>query len=139
MKKKLLAALLLVPLLLALCACGGRPLPEGMEEGALLDAGREVVTQLNGGDWQGVYDKLRADGRETTSPEAIQAYMEDILDKAGAYVSETGSLATGQTLKATGEKYGTAVLTGRHEKANVLYRIAFSADMELMGLEVKAK
>ena len=141
MKKKILAALLLAALLLVLCACGGKgnPLPEGMDETALLDAGRAVVTQLNSGDWQGIYDKLRADGRETTTPEDIQAVVEPILDKAGTLQRETDALATGQTLESTGEEYGTAVFYYKHEKKSVSYRIAFSTDMELMGLEVKGR
>ena len=141
MKKRTFAALTAAALLLVLCACGGKgnPLPEGMDETALLDAGRAVVTQLNDRDWQGVYQSLRPDGRETTTPEAIQAVVEPILDKAGALQRETDAMATGQTLESTGEEYGTAVFYYKHEKKSVSYRIAFSAEMELMGLEVQGR
>lgn len=139
MRKRLwlLLAVLAGFALLAGCKVSGNPLPAGMEEETVLEQGREVVSLLNGGNWQEVYDRLRSDARETSSPGAIQSYMAERLDKAGAYVSETEAMATGQTLKGTGEEYGTAVFYCKHEKKSILYRIAYSADMELMGVEAK--
>ncbi len=139
MKKRLwlLLAVLAGFTLLVGCKVSGNPLPTGMEEETVLEQGREVVSLLNGGNWQEVYDRLRSDARETSSPGAIQSYMEERLDKAGAYVSETEAMATGQTLKDTGEEYGTAVFYCKHEKKSVIYRIAYSTDMELMGVQVK--
>lgn len=121
--------------LLLLTACSGAPLPEGMEEDAVLERGREIVSLLNDGAWQEVYDALRADGQETTSPADIQSYMEAVLSEAGACQQETGQLATGQKLPDTGEEYATAVFYVRHEKDEVLYRIAFSTDLELIGFQ----
>ena len=139
MKKRLwlLLAVLAGFTLLVGCKVSGNPLPTGMEEETVLEQGREGVSLLNGGNWQEVYDRLRSDARETSSPGAIQSYMEERLDKAGAYVSETEAMATGQTLKDTGEEYGTAVFYCKHEKKSVIYRIAYSTDMELMGVQVK--
>ena len=141
MRRKLiwLALPLLLLALLPGCKVSGHPLPEGMEEDAVLDVGREIVALLNGGDWQEVYDLLRSDARETSSPEGIQSYMEERLEKAKAYVKETDAMATGQKLKDTGEEYGTAVLYCKHEKKSVMYRIAYSAGMELMGIEVTVR
>lgn len=141
MKKRfvLLAAALGVLLLLSGCKVSGNPLPEGMEEETVLSEGREVAALLNSEGWQEVYDLLRDDAKETSSPEAIQSYMEERLDKAGAYKSEDEAMATGQKLKDTGEEYGTAVLYCKHEKKSVIYRIAYSTDMELMGIEIKVR
>ena len=140
MRKRALLLALALALLLALSGCRveGNPLPQGMEEETVLEQGREVVELLNGGEYQAVYDRLRDDAREVTSPESIQTYMEERLDKAGDYVEETDAMATGQTLD-TGEEYGTAVFYCEHEKKNVMYRVAFSTDMELMGIEVTVR
>ena len=141
MRKKfvLLRAALAALFLLAGCKVSGNPLPEGMEEETVLEQGREVVAMLNGGEWQEVYSLLRADAQETSSPESIQSYMEERLDKAGAYKLETEAMATGQKIKDTGEEYGTAVFYCKHEKKNLMYRVAYSTDMELMGIQVTVR
>ena len=140
--RKRIAALLAAALVLSLlggCKVKGSPLPGGMEEAALLDAGREIVTLLNASDWQEVYGRLRPASQALTSPEAFQTYMVQRLDKAGSYVQETDALATGQTIQDTGEEYGTAVLYCKHEKKTLVYRIAFSTEMELIDFDVSVR
>lgn len=141
MKKKFTLLLILAATLLLLSGCkvSGNPLPQGMEEDTVLSEGREVVALLNSEGWQEVYDLLRDDAKETSSPEAIRDYMTERLDKAGAYKKEDEAMATGQTLKSTGEEYGTAVFYCKHEKKSLMYRIAYSTDMELMGIEIKVR
>lgn len=141
MKKRLflLFAIAAGLVLLAGCKVSGRPLPQGLEEETVLERGREVVAMLNGGEWQEVYSLLRADAQETSGPESIQSYMEERLDKAGAYKLETEAMATGQKIKDTGEEYGTAVFYCKHEKKNLMYRVAYSTDMELMGIQVTVR
>ena len=139
MKKCLILLAAAAVLLLSGCKVSGNPLPQGMEEDTVLEQGREIVAMLNGGEWQEVYSLLRADAQETSSPEAIQSYMEERLDKAGAYKLETEAMATGQKIKDTGEEYGTAVFYCKHEKKNLMYRVAYSADMELMGIQVTVR
>ena len=135
----LLLAVLSMLILLAGCKVSGRPLPEGMEEDTVLEQGREVVALLNQEDWQGVYDLLRADAQEGASLTDFEVAMMKNLEKAGVYVKESEAMTTGQKLKATGEEYGTAVFYCKHEKKNVLYRIAYSVEMELMGVEVEVQ
>ena len=133
--KRVMGMTLALILVFVLAGCSGKPLPEGMDEETLLDAGREIVTLLNQGEYQEVYDRMRADGQAESTVENIQDAMEDLLDEVGAYKKETDSLATGQTLDS-GEEYGTAVLYCKHEKKNAVYRVAFSTQMELMGFTV---
>ena len=96
--KRVMAAALALLLAVSLTGCGGKPLPEGMDEETLLDAGREIVTLLNQGDYQGVYDRMRADGREASTVDDVREAMESLLDEVGPYVKENDTLATGQTL-----------------------------------------
>ena len=117
MKKKLWAlAAALLACLVVLCACKGNPLPQGMEEDKVLQQGRSVMELLNQGDWQAVYDQLRSDAKETTSPENIESYMNSAVEKAG-----------------------TAVFYCKHSEKDVVYRIAFDTDMVLIGLEIQTK
>lgn len=133
--KRLTAGMLAVVLVALLAGCSGKALPEGMDEEALLDAGREIVTLLNEGDYQAVYDRMRADGQETSTVDDIQEAMENLLDDVGPYVKENDTLVTGQKLDS-GEEYGTAVFYCKHEKKKAVYRVAFSTEMELMGFTV---
>ena len=141
MRKKfaLLLAALAALFLLSGCKVSGNPLPEGMEGDTVLEQGREIVALLNGGDWQEVYSRLRADAQETATPETIQSYMEERLEKAGAFKEEDEAFATGQKIKETGEEYGTAVLYCKHEKKSIMYRVAYSTDMELMGIQITVR
>jgi len=126
-------------LLLSGCKVSGHPLPAGMAEDDVLEQGREIVALLNEENWQEVYDQLRSDAKEGASLDKFKDAVIKNLDKAGAYVEEEDTLATGQTIKSTGEEYGTAVFYCKHEKKSVMYRIAFSTEMELMGIEVKVQ
>ena len=79
-----LTALLAVLVMLLLAACQGKPLPGGMEETALLDAGQEALLLLAGGDYEGVFGLLREDVAEALTAEDIRglaayirAFMED--------------------------------------------------------------
>ena len=139
MKKKLWAlAAALLACLVVLCACKGNPLPQGMEEDKVLQQGRSVMELLNQGDWQAVYDQLRSDAKESTSPENIESYMNSAVEKAGTFEKEEDSMATGQKLDS-GEEYATAVFYCKHSEKDVVYRIAFDTDMVLMGLEIQTK
>lgn len=143
MKRKLAGLLALTAVMaLLLTGCGtpdGNPLPEGMEEEVVLEEGRQVVALLNGEGYDQVYDLLRSDAQDTTSAQAIQDYMEALFNKVGAFERETQAMVTGQKIKDTGEEYATAVFFAKHSKKDVMYRIAFSADMELMGIEATKK
>ena len=137
MRRKLFwpAAVLLGLFLLA--GCKGKPLPDGMEEDAVLSAGREVVELLVAGDCQSVYDRLRPDVRDSTTVEAISQLLTETLDGAGDYREEGNTLVTGIT---DGEEpQGIAVIYCKYSKKNIRFRIAFDPDMELIGLSMAKK
>ena len=139
MKKRILTLLCILCTALALCSCTvtGNPIPEGMDEAAVLAAGEEIISDLNEGNWQEIFDQLREDAQASTgSPAAIQAHMESVLAKVGPFEKLKDTMVTGQSVKETGEKYATAVFYCQHDKNQAMYRIAFSTDMELIGLQI---
>ena len=128
----------LLPILLliaVLTGCAGKALPEGMDEEALLAAGREVLLLAVDGDYEGVHAMLREDQRELYTPEDIRTMVLANVDGAGVYKQITDSMATGQTEQ--GEHFGIAVLYCEYAKDDVLFRVAFDSDMNLIGLSVK--
>ena len=122
-------------LVILLAGCQGKPLPEGMDEDALLQKGQEVLLELVEGDYAAVYGQLREDVAESTSPEDIQSLVLRQLDGAGVYKQIESRMTTGQS--SNGESYGVAVMYCQFSKDDVLVRLAFDPQMALIGLEVK--
>ena len=133
MKRKTLAVLLALCLLL--CGCKGRPLPGGMDEAALLQAGQDVVLLLVDWDYEAVYAALRDDVAAGTSAEDIAALAESQLKGMGGYRQITDRMTTGQS--SGGEDYGVAVLYCEFDRKDAVFRLAFDPDYALIGLEVK--
>ena len=143
MKKKRIALLLVLAMVLTLgllTGCKkteGNPLPEGMDEAAVLDAGREVVALLTAEDYQAVVDRMRPDVVASGVTAANIKTAMDGVAKAGKYVEESDAMATGQTDKDSGEEYAVAAIFAKHEKKGVRYRVAFDQDMNLIGLQIR--
>lgn len=128
----------LVPFLLfflLLTGCQGKPLPQGMEEEALLAHGREVAVLLAGGKYEEVLDRMRDDVSSAVSVEEIQNLVLAQTDGAGVYKQISSAMVTGQS--AQGEEFGVAVIYCDYSKDNVLFRLAFDGDYALIGMEVK--
>lgn len=132
--KKIAATFLLV-LMMALTACSGEPLPEGMDENALFTAGKDVMLLLVEGDYEAVHEMLREDQRAKYTAESIRNVVSAQLDGAGIYKQIEDHMTTGQTKE--GERYGIAVLYCEFSEENVLVRVAFDAQMRLIGFALK--
>lgn len=135
MRQKTRFAAVMAVLLLLLSGCEGKPLPAGMEEETLLRHGREMVILLTGGDYEAVLERMREDVAASVTAEDIRALVISQTDGAGVYHQIDSSMATGQS--SNGEEYGVAVFYCKYEKKNVLFRLAFDTNYELIGLEVK--
>lgn len=132
-KARRLAAALAV--LLLLVGCQGKPLPSGMEEEELLRHGREVVALLAGGEYEEVLGLMREDVAAGTKVEDIQNLVIQQTDGAGTYKQIDSTMTTGQS--SNGEAYGVAVIYCDYSKKDVLFRLAFDANYELIGMEIK--
>lgn len=135
MTRRLTSLAVLALCLLALAGCRGRALPAGMEEQALLEAGREVLELVTAGDFQAVRAALRPDVAETVTEEDLRALAARQLEGAGDFRRVESSMTTGQS--SDGEDYGVAVLYCRFAKDRVLFRLAFDPDLALIGLEIR--
>lgn len=133
MRKKLFAALLAAVLLL-LCGCQGKPIPEGMEEGEVIKSGVQIVRLLVSGDYEEVHALLRQDQREACTPEDVQALALSELEGAGVYKEVEDTMVTGQS--AEGEDFAVVALYCKFSEENVLIRLSFDQNMELIGLSL---
>ena len=135
MRQKTRSFAILVLTLLLLCGCRGNPLPVGMDEETLLKHGREAAVLLASGDYEEVLDRMREDVAAGVTVEEIQKLVIQQTDGAGVYKEIDSAMATGQS--SDGETYGVAVIYCKYSKKNVLFRLAFDSDYELIGLEVR--
>ena len=130
----------LLPLLLCLflfVGCEGKPLPAGMEESKVLDAGRQVVISLTKGEYEAVAEQFREDIRTTLDAEQLRSLVEAAAKDAGIYKELTDSMVTGRS--SDGTDYAVAVFWAKYEKENLLFEAAFDPDMALIGLRVEKK
>lgn len=90
------------------------------------------------GDFDGVYALLREDVAAQTSADAISVLLGEARDGLGEpkYISDT--LVTGVTDKSS-EPHAIAVIYWKFDRKNVMFRVAFDTDMQLIGLEIKKK
>ena len=135
MKKIFCSALGLLLSLALLTSCQGKALPEGMSEDALLEAGKDVMLLVVQGDYQSVLETFRSDVQETLTVEDIQTLALRQLDGAGVYKQIEKSMTTGQS--SDGEHYGVAVLYCEFSEKDILFRLAFDADMALIGMDIQ--
>ena len=135
-KKRWAAALAAALCVLMLAGCKGKPLPDGMEEDAVLAAGEAVVQQLTDGDYSAVLAQFRSDIREGLTAEQIQTQVETATEKAGQYRKLDDTLVTGSQEPET---HGIAVIYCKYTKDSVMFRVAFDPEMELIGLEVSKR
>ena len=120
---------------MTLTACGGNELPDGMDDDALLSAGREVMLLLVKGEYEAVHEMLREDQRALFTSEDIREAVERELDGAGIYKQIEDHMMTGQTIN--GERYGIAVLYCEFSEEDVLVRVSFDAQLQLVGFSLK--
>ncbi len=135
MKKIFCSAVGLLLSLALLTGCQGKALPEGMSEDALLEAGKDVMLLVVQGDYQSVLETFRSDVQETLTVEDIQTLALRQLDGAGVYKQIEKSMTTGQS--SDGEHYGVAVLYCEFSEKDILFRLAFDADMALIGMDIQ--
>lgn len=134
MKKRLFSifALLLCCGVL-LTGCSTQPVPEGVDESALLEAGREVLDLLIAEDYQTVYDRIREDIRADVTVDEIAAVMDPVLEEAGDFQSVDQSSTYGDEEE---EPLAAAEFLCVFSESEVRFRIVFDLEMNLTGFAV---
>ena len=119
---------------LMLAACSGDSLPEGMDEDDLFHAGKDVMLLLVKGEYEAVHGMLRADQQALFTAEDIAEAVASQLSDAGEYKQIEDHMTTGQTVG--GERYGIAVLYCDFSEEDVLFRLSFDAQLNLVGFSL---
>ena len=94
-------------------------------------AGKDVVLLLVGSEYETVHEMLREDLRDQISVEDIRTTVSRQLDGAGVYKQIEDHMATGQVID--GVNYGISVLYCEFSEEDVLIRVSFDKDWNLVG------
>jgi len=133
--KKILLPLLLC--LFVLTSCAAQPLPEGMDEDTVIRSGQEIVNLLVKEEYEEVASRFREDVAASITADTVKKLMEDAVIGLGIYEGRIDAMATGRTVD--GVEYGEAVILSEYKKGDVLFRIAFDTEMNLVGMEISEK
>ena len=137
MKKILTTVISMILLLLLATGCSGSPLPEGMDEKSLFMAGKDVALLLVDGEFETVHGMIREDQRQQISVDDIRTAVTTQLAGAGEYRQIEDHMATGQVV--AGVRYGVSVLYCEFSEEDVLIRVSFDEDGNLVGFSLNQR
>lgn len=121
-------------LVLTLTACDGTELPDGMNADELMAAGQNVVLLLVEEEYEALYELLREDQRGSVTVDKIRSIVSDELDGAGYYKQIEKRMVTGT--KEKGVHYGVAMFYCEFSEKDVLIRVCFDAQLQLVGFSL---
>ena len=140
MKKRISVIAALLSLALLLSSCGAKPLPDGMEEETVGEAGRSIVNLLAAEEYQAVVDAFHPEFREEYDVTADKvAEIMDTVSAAGPFVQIEKTLAVGGKSDNYAGSYASVVVYAVHEESDVIYELSITPDLALIGLSVKEK
>jgi len=140
MKKRISVIAALLSLALLLSSCGAKPLPDGMEEETVGEAGRSIVNLLAAEEYQTVVDAFHPEFREEYDVTADKvAEIMDTVSAAGPFVQIEKTLAVGGKSDNYAGSYASVVVYAVHEESDVIYELSITPDLALIGLSVKEK
>ena len=139
-KLKTLLVLVLAASTLLLSGCGAKRVPDGMDEEALGELGRQIVTHLVNDDYQAVVDAFDPDTREQyhIDVDAVTSVMTPI-SKAGAFVQFYRVLVVGGASDNYDGDYAVVAVQCEHEEDDVIFEMSVNTDMALIGLTADIK
>ena len=140
MKKRISVIAALLSLALLLSSCGAKPLPDGMEEETVGEAGRSIVNLLAAEEYQTVVDAFHPEFREEYDVTADKvAEIMDTVSAAGPFVQIEKTLAVGGKSDNYAGSYASVVVYAVHEESDVIYELSITPDLALIGLSVQEK
>ena len=135
--KRILGILLTATLLLAGCTGGLSPLDVGFDEAQVKGTAAGVVALANGGDYEGIWTRMREDVQEQISASELEKAWAGMLTAVGDFVEIANTRCFGATDSATGDAYAVAVVTCRYAHGQRVFTLSFDGEMALVGLYLK--
>ena len=139
MKKAIVKSMALI-FLGAVCLTGcnqKEKLPDSFDEAVVREEGEKLVDLFNKRDYQGIIDKGDANLKEKNTVEQFEESCDPILDVKGAFQEISDVDIVGNEDKATGTRYGGAIIEGTYANGEIVFSIAFNEEMELVQFMIR--
>lgn len=114
-----------------LCSCGTASLPEGMTQESVTDAAATTIAQLNGKEYDALFDNMTDEMTAAMTPDDLAAVWEPVLDAAGAFDAIEKTTVGGK------DGYGVAVVQAKYANASITFTLSYTPDGALGGLFFK--
>lgn len=134
---KKFTSLLLVGMLLLLTGCQGK-LSDKFDEEEVKKEAKEIVTQVNEGNIEGVYNDIFSTVmKNAIALDTLQENLSYTLDKVGDFENFEKIEVAGTKDKDTGTEYATIMILAKYEKGKAMFTISFDEDMKCAGFFIK--
>ena len=137
MSRKIAGILTVVLILAGVSGCASAELSDDFDKDTVETAAKEVVAQLNSGDYAAIEDSYNAAMVIAMQGQNLKDTLQPILDKLGEFEEITNCEVAGSKEQNTKEDLAVALLNVKYSEGKVRYTISFDKDMKLAGLFIK--
>lgn len=135
--KRLAAFVVMGIMLMNLSGCQGK-LSDKFDEEKVKDAAKEIVTKVNEGKTEDVYNNAFSSAmRNAIELEDLQENLAYTLDKIGEFESFEKTEVAGIEDKDTGTEYATVMVLAKYKDGKAMFTISFDTDMQCSGFFIK--
>lgn len=130
------AALLVVVLFFSAGCSNPRPLADVFNAQAVEAAAMQAIDDFNAGDYEAIIARGDELLRNTLTPEAFAAAVEQYVSDLGSFESIERLLVSGQK-DVSGNDLALVVAVGNYENRRMIFLIGFNASMELVQFYIQ--
>ena len=135
--RKIAGVLAVVLILAGGSGCASAELSDDFDKDTVETAAKEVVDQLNSGDYAAIEESYNAAMIIAMQGQKLQDTLQPILDKLGEFEEITNCEVGGSKEQNTKEDLAVALINVKYAEGKVRYTISFDKDMKLAGLFIK--
>lgn len=135
--RKIAGVLAVVLILAGGSGCASAELSDDFDKDTVEMAAKEVVDQLNSGDYAAIEESYNAAMIIAMQGQKLQDTLQPILDKLGGFEEITNCEVVGSKEQNTKEDLAVALINVKYAEGKVRYTISFDKDMKLAGLFIK--
>ena len=135
--RKIAGVLAVVLILAGGSGCASAELSDDFDKDTVEMAAKEVVDQLNSGDYAAIEESYNAAMIIAMQGQKLQDTLQPILDKLGGFEEITNCEVVGSKAQDTKEDLAVALINVKYAEGKVRYTISFDKDMKLAGLFIK--